>query len=178
MVPDPYLNPSLWRQMNIGALYTIDPDGTVHPGDSKSAASVYRPASLIPTFVLCRISESTKRLDNGLTLDEVASGAWGKLHLVMGSGSTIGALMSVSSEVFGSCHRTPDGVHLVRPLDASSLVAPVTKPLFSFKTFRSFRIGPADDDAAPHDLMLTAKKRWFRKRNNPKFLGFSKDDKL
>jgi uncharacterized protein YfaT (DUF1175 family) len=34
------------------------------------------------------------------------------------------------------------------------------------------------DDAHPHDLMITTKTRWFRNRNNPKFLGFSKDDKL
>lgn len=169
------LDPALWRGFVVDALYTVDEFGEVKPDTARSADAVYNPTDNIPLFALCRISDSTKRLENGLEARKVDEGAWGILYEVTGSGSIIGVIFEIESEAFVSAHCTPDGVHLVRPEPGTEFIV---KPLYSYKTFRSFRVGPMDDDDAPHDLMLTAKRRWFRRRNDPKFLGFSKDDKV
>ena len=137
---------------------------------------MYLPKHIIPEYALCRISESTTRLENGLGVEEKASGPWGTIFMVTGSGSKIGIVLQIESEMFESCHRTPDGLHLLAAdVPKGSFDRPIIKGVYEYKTFKAFRIGPAGDDDTPHDLKVTAKKRWFRKRNNPKFLGFNKD---
>lgn len=172
-VPEKILDPLLWKGFNVDTLYTLYTSGDLRAQDPRSAFTVYHPSSEVPTWVFCRVSESTKRLEKGLTTQTMASGSFGNVYSVVGSGSQIGVLFSVNQQVFKAAHCTPDGIHLV---SHENLVDPIIKPVYVYKTFRAFRIGQTGD-TSPHDLMITAKTRWFRKRNNPKSLGFSKDNK-
>ena len=184
-IPDSFLDPALWRVLKIDSLYTSNEQGVVRPSTQATADAVYNPSHEIPSFIFCRVSESTKRLENGLeavpALDpktnEPVVSAEGDVFTVVGSGSTIGVVFVVNTDLFLSAHCTPDGAHLLN-LDEQLPEGCVMKLVYEYKTFRSFRFGPPHDEAPPHDLMITAKKRWFRKRNNPKALGFSKDDKV
>jgi len=168
------LQTALWKGFAVDTLYTFY-NGEVRPQNLTRALSVYHPAEQIPLFVFCRTSESTKRLDAGLDAEQAVAGPWGAIYEVRGGGSSIGVMVEVTTERFSSAFCTPDGVHLCHNGDAGD--AAVMKELFSYKTFRAFRFGLPGVEDGPHDLMLTAKQRWFRRRNNPKFLGFSKDNK-
>jgi len=179
-VPQALLDASLWKTLRIDALYTVQTDGELRPSDHRVSAEVYNPSDQIPAFVLCRTSDSTKRLEKGLEAaaveDMEAPFPFGNLFTINGGGSPIGVLIELKPDLFRSAHCTPDGVHLC---NAQGEIEPdsIIKPVYAYKTFRSFLIGPAEKDKKPHDVMFTAKARWFRKRNNPKFLGFSKDNK-
>jgi hypothetical protein len=179
-VPPSLLDASLWKTLRTDALYTVQPDGELRPADPKVSSAVYNPSEDIPAYILCRTSDSTKRLEKGLEAvvvdDPEMPFPFGSLFTINGGGSPIGVLVELKPALFRSAHCTPDGVHLCNAqgeIDPESII----KPVYSYKTFRSFLIGPAEKDKKPHDVMLTAKARWFRKRNNPKFLGFSKDSK-
>jgi hypothetical protein len=174
-VPDNYLDPAMWRGFNVNTLYTGSEDGQVRPERQEVADLVYHPSHEIPAFLFCRVSESTKRLENGLEAEQVSAGPEGKVFTVVGSGSTIGIVFVVDTEQFSKAHCTPDGANLLNANPKTMTLKwgyPIIKPIYEFKTFRAFRIGPSKKDDEPHDLMVTAKKR------NPKFLGFSKDDKV
>jgi hypothetical protein len=166
------LSADLWRALSVDALYSLHEDGGIRSMNEKHAPSVYHPADEIPSYVFCRTSGSTKRLEKELTLEEESVTGHLAIYTVKGGGNPIGVLVELMTDQFKAAHCTPDGVHLVNAaseLDSDLIV----KPVFSYKTFRSFLLGPNDD--SPQDVILTAKTRWFRKRVDPKALGFSKD---
>jgi len=176
-IPEGLLDPQLWAGLTITSLYAVYDDGEICPSDSTIANQVYGPSSRIPLYVICRISTSTKRLEKGLAASPLQDiGCRGRIHEVTGGGSPIGVMVGLAPQEFKAAHFTPDGLHLCNG-EADLPPDVIIKPLYDYKTFRSFRVGPADDDDAPHDLMMTAKARWFRERNDPKFLGFSKGSK-
>ncbi len=177
VLPPRFLDPSLWLGLQVDTFYVVYADGQLHPRSTDSADAVYQPAGCIPEFIFCRISDSEKRLEHALESRLAVGGSWGALYEVLGQGSVIGTALSVRTSAFSSTHVLPDMVHLVCMVDDVPHDS-VMKALYDFKTFRSFRLGPMTDDDHPHDLLVTTKARWFRNRNNPKFLGFSKDDKL
>lgn len=176
-LPPRFLSTNLWRQLGVDVLYVAYENGEIRPQNSEQAEEVYYPASRIPSFIFSRISDSEKRLELTLDARTVVDGAWGSLAEVTAGDAVIGLVLVVRSGTFTTAHVLPDMVHLVC---AQANVPPdsVMKGLHEFKTFRSFRLGAGADDDGHHDLIVTAKTRWFRHRHNPKFLGFSKDDKL
>ena len=177
LLPNRFIDPSLWLGLQVDSIYSVYADGVVHPRTVDLADAVYQPSSHIPSFVFCRISESEKRLEQALESRPVMDGPWGVIHEVLGQGSIIGAVLAPQPGSFLAAHVLPDMVHLVADTDDIPKDS-IMKGLYDHKTFRSFRLGPASDEAHPHDVLVTTKTRWFRTRNNPKFLGFSKDDNL
>lgn len=176
-LPPRFLDTGLWRQLGVDILYTAYENGEIRPQNLKRAEDVYYPATRIPAFIFSRVSDSEKRLELTLNARTVVDGAWGSLDEIVAGDAVIGLVLAVRSGVFVTAHVLPDIVHLVC---AHAVIPPdaVMKGLHEFKTFRSFRLGPGTDDDGHHDIIVTAKTRWFRHRHNPKFLGFSKDDKL
>jgi hypothetical protein len=175
-LPARFRDPGLWLGLQVDTIYAAYADGQIHPQTTDKADAVYQPSSVIPSFVFCRISDSEKRLEQAVESRPVMNGSWGVLHEVLGQGTIIGAAFAVNVAAFSSAHVLPDMVHLVSMVDDVPHDS-IMKGLYEHKTFRSFRLGPMGDDQHPHDLLVTTKTRWFRNRNNPKFLGFSKDDK-
>lgn len=176
MLPQHFQDPSLWLKLKVDAIYWTYGDGQLLPEMGGSAEAVYQPSSAVPSVMICRISDSEKRLEQTLTVRPAVRGAWGVLYEVLGQGAVIGTAMEVAEEAFSVAHVLPDMVHLVSNTDNVSPDS-IMKSLYNFKTFRSFRLGSMMDDGQPHDVLVTTKSRWFRNRNNPKFLGFSKDEK-
>lgn len=176
-LPARFTDPGLWLGLQVDTIYSAYADGEIHPRTTGRADAVYQPSSVVPAYVFCRISESEKRLEQALTSQAVMDGTWGILHEILGQGAKIGAVLALKAGAFMTAHVLPDMVHLVSVVDDIPNES-IMKSLYDYKTFRAFRLGPLADDAHPHDLLITTKTRWFRNRNNPKFLGFSKDDKL
>lgn len=172
-LPLQLLSPDLWRSLKVDSLYTLHESGELRPSTLAHASAVYGPASDIPFWVFCRTSESTKRLEKGLEMQKESEVESVSVYTVHGAGSPIGVLVAVAPDLFKSAHCTPDGVHLCTKQGEVADDA-IVKSIFAYKTFRSFRVGAPLQETA-HDVLITAKTRWFRRRNNPKFLGFSKD---
>jgi hypothetical protein len=167
------VDPTLWANLHVGALYVVTQDDEVRPQDHTNADDVYAPIANIPKYVMCRISTSTKRLENGLTSTKVGEGEWGEVYQVKGSGSIIGVVVSVREDIFGSAIYMPDGVifmHRANELPDKCVVSSA----YAYKTFKIFRIG-TDTEGDSYDLYLTTKKRWYKNRHNQKSLGFSKE---
>jgi hypothetical protein len=116
-LPTQFLNPSMWLGLKVDALYSAYADGQIHPQSMDRADAVYQPSSMIPSVVLCRISESEKRLEQALESNAVVDGSWGVLHEVLGQGAIIGAAITIKEGVFMAAHVLPDMVHLVSMLD-------------------------------------------------------------
>ena len=175
--PTELLDPDFWLKLSPDVLYAVYGKDDCNL-DLDRAVDVYRPSDDIPSYLLCRTSDRTKRLEAGTEAVPVpCKGPNASFFEVTGSGVVIGIMVQINQAGFQFAHVTPDGAHLVGREPFQS--APIVKDVFSHKTFRSFAIGPTEDriESGAHDLMVTAKTRWFRKRNNPKFLGFSKENK-
>ena len=132
---------------------------------------------MLPRTILCRTSDSEKRLAGAepLTTRPLANGSWGVLHEVLGNGGAVGLSLDIADKAFVGVHALPDIVHLLAPTRSLAADA-IVKAVYDGKTIRLYRLGPPDE-TKPHDLVLTTKARWFRARSNPKFLGFSKDER-
>lgn len=176
MLDASFLEADRWGRMPIDVLHSVYTDGVVAPL-AMVPSEIYQPASRVPTHLLCKTSDSEKRLAGLLQTRLSGSGRWGRVYEVVGHGSLVGVVVQLEDNAFCGAHVQPDVVHLVscvEELPDDSIV----KDVYLGKTVRLFSIGPIDENKRPHDMMLTAKARWFRHRHNPKFLGFSKEDKL
>ncbi len=171
-----YLETSRWQTLVVDVLYALHHDDTMTPS-SFEPDGVFGPVTLLPKTILCRTSDSDKRLAgmDHLNTRPLAEGSWGVLHEVMGGGGVVGLSLDVAADAFAGVHALPDIVHLVAPTKSIAADA-IVKPVYDGKTIRLYRLGPLDDKK-PHDLVLTTKERWFRARSNPKYLGFSKDER-
>jgi hypothetical protein len=178
MVPAKYLEASIWQALSVDVLYAVYDDGEIVPG-TLDAEAVYQPVGRVPAFVLCRTSDSEKRMESVLSSNVIQSGAWGDLCEVLGGGSPLGLCVCIKQgDTFCGAHALPDIIHLIACMDDLPADSAV-KDVYDGKNIKVYRMGPVTDDAHPHhDLVITTKFRWFRNRNNPKFLGFSKDDRV
>lgn len=175
MVPTRYLDPVIWQGLPVDVLHVAYDDGYISPGSTEPDA-IYQPVARIPVVVLVRTSDSEKRLESKLAPVLLKEGDWGSVFEVQGAGAPLGLCIVVKAGVFCGAHPLPDMVHLVaceEELPADSIV----KGLYETQKIKVFLMGPIEGNDRPHDLLVTTKTRWFRNRNNPKFLGFSKDDK-
>jgi hypothetical protein len=126
---------------------------------------------VLPTALVVRTSSRERRLVGVPVSVELAAGPWGTVHSVTGHGSQIGIVLSVAPGRFCGAHVLPDGAHLV--LGRKEAPAPRIRDLYVSRSARLFAVG----DEGQEDLLLTSRTRWFRARNNPHFLGFSKGDR-
>lgn len=176
-IPLSFLDASRWQALPIDVLFVQYEDGEQAPlPNVVEPSTVYQPVAKVPNIVFCRTSDSEKRLDNELDAKVVGSGFWGQLCEVQGAGATIGVVLLPAPGVFCGAHALPDMVHLViceDDLSPDSIISDV----YDSKTIRSFLMGPPVGDRL-HDFIMTTKARWFRNRINPKYLGFSKDEKV
>ena len=176
-IPLSFLDASRWQGLNLDVLMSLYEDGTEAPLPSAvEPETVYQPVGRVPSVVFCRTSDSEKRLESQLESVVVASGPWGQLCEVQGGGGVIGLVLLPATGVFCGAHVLPDMVHLVvceDDLAENSIISEVHES----KTIRAFLMGPPTGDRI-HDFLMTTKARWFRNRINPKYLGFSKDEKV
>jgi hypothetical protein len=171
---DDVLIASTWQKLPIGSFFSrYEADGPLLP-EGDSPADVFQPASMVPIEVLIRTSEREKRLEFNLDAREITSGQWGALFEIAGDGNPVGLLLRVAPQTFCGAHALLDVVHLLANTESVANDATI-KDIHLSKTVRVFRIG--SDDNLPHDIVMTTKSRWFRNRNNPKHLGFSKEEK-
>lgn len=174
MLPAFYLDAVTWQKLPGGVFFArYEGEEDIYPRELVPS-SVYRPVSQVPTEVFIRTSEREKRLEFELKASAVASGPWGQLVDVSGAGSQVGLVLLPTSAFIGA-HVMPDIVHLLGN-DESVAYDAVIKDVHVAKSVRVFTIGPISG-AAPQELLLTTKLRWFRSRNNPKHLGFSKEER-
>jgi hypothetical protein len=174
-----FLEASLWQRIPGDVFFSrYAGDETIHPEDL-SPSSVYRPVSMVPSEIFVRTSEREKRLEFELKATEISKGHWGALYDVSGAGSQVGLVMTVNP-VFIGAHVLPDIVHLLGN-DESIAFDGIITDIHLAKTVRVFKVGfslrESEEEHIPHDVVLTTKYRWFRNRNNPKHLGFSKEEK-
>lgn len=175
MLPSVYLDANTWQKLPGGSFFArYAGDEAIYPSDM-TPSQIFRPVADVPTEVFIRTSEREKRLEFQLEAKELASGAWGKLLDVSGAGSQVGLVFLVSPCFIGA-HILPDIVHLLGN-DESIAYDAVIRDIHTSKTIRMFSIGPVASDVMPEEIVLTTKLRWFRNRNNPKHLGFSKEEK-
>ncbi len=177
-LPVKYLDATRWQHLPLDVLYAIYSDDEDNLDPSFEPIEVYQPVQRIPVFILCRTSDSEKRLEGALSSRVVRGGEWGSLFEVVGNAAVVGLVFCINQEQFCGSHVTPDGVTL---LACETDIPPgaIMKELYDGgKIVRAFRVGPPTDDKAPHDVLIATKNRWFRNRINPKHLGFSKDEKV
>lgn len=176
-VPKSFLDPARWAALPVDVLFAEYVDGTQAPLPAVvEPDNVYQPVGAVPNIVFCRVSDSEKRLEQSIDARVITSGFWGQLCEVLGGGASIGLVLLPAQGVFCGAHAMPDMVHLVvceDDLPPDSIISDV----YENKTIRMFLTGPAKGERL-HDLIITTKARWFRNRINPKYLGFSKDEKV
>lgn len=170
------LRPDIWSKLELNTLYGWVNDAGLYPNDLSKADESYLPTDWIPDLLIVRTSSSSKRLDKGITEKAVKSVSPKTIKVsdIECAGSKIGVVLRPKKDVFVQSYFTPDGCML---LTGYELDQAIVKDGYSFKTMRMYLIGNngLDPKTNVHDCLVTAKKRWFRNRNDPKFLGFSKD---
>lgn len=172
MLPDMYLSAETWQKVPADVFFAVY-DGSISPV-SLSPVDVYRPAGDVPSEILIRTSEREKRLEADLTSNVLTSGPWGSLYVVDGDGSQVGLVLIPKPGRFCGAHVMPDVVHLLGNSESVANDA-IIKDIHIAKSVRLLKVGSQEDE--PHDIVFTTKLRWFRNRNNPKHLGFSKEEK-
>lgn len=175
MIDPKFLDPAYWAHLVVDVLYSVYENGTVVP-EGPEPDGVYPPVHWVPKYVLCRLSDSEKRLEGALEVKEAKAGAWGSVFDVTGAGAQVGVIIEMGPPFCGA-HVNPDGVHLVGCVDGLP-EGSIVVDLFEAKTLKIFSVGPGAPADFAHDVVITTKTRWFRNRNNPKFLGFTKDEKV
>lgn len=174
-LPRDFLEASTWAPLPVDIIHVrygaekLEPQGL-------EPETAYRPIRDIPKQVVYRTSDREKRLEVSLSEALVTSGPWGELHEITGGGSHIGFVILLKPNAFCGAHLLPDSAHLISYAELLPDTC-IIKDIHDHKMFRLFKIGPAGNDDSPHDVIVTTKTRWFRNRNNPKFLGFSKDER-
>lgn len=167
MKTEDLLSSALWKSLETDRFYIVQNDGTVHPQDVNST-DAYIPNGTFDK-ILCRVSDSTKRLGESLNCELHHSDWWGDVHHLSGTGSPIGVMIDLKDK-FASADYMPDGICLFAP-ENKFTDDTVLGGDYEFKSIRAFPMG---EDG---DVMITVKNRWFRNINNPRFLGFSKETK-
>lgn len=166
----PFIDAALWADAKPFILLNLF-DGFEPTSNLKTPATLlYSPANAVPTATCVRISQSTKRLEGVLQAKVVAEGAWGKQYEV-GQGNNVVGYAWLWANVFSHAHTLPDIVHLINKSDP--VEQQVASLIFDSKGLKLVTI--SDGDAV--DIMLTTKQRFFRARNNPKNLGFAKEER-
>ncbi len=164
-----------WVRAPVDILHSVYNDGTQVPermGELDTA--LYQPTNRIPRAVFARLSDSEKRLDQELSIREVSYHRWGSICEVLGGGALIGAFVFTHMGCFEHAHVLPDGAHFSMGSRVPAMADPFVKDLYTNKSFRVFE---TTDGVDVSDVVVVTKQRWFRNRNNPKFLGFSKDER-
>lgn len=175
-IPSEFLAADCWRPLGVNLLVSQYADGRRIPLNNLEPDGVYQPVGEVPVAIFCRTSTSEKRLEGRLEAEVVASAPWGEVFEVTGNGSQVGFVLRIEPGAFCGAHVLPDMVHCIaceeELPDESTL-----KDVYEGKSIRVYAVGPIQDKDRPQDILVTTKTRWFRARNNPKYLGFSKDDK-
>lgn len=179
MFPKFYLDAGLWHRLPVDFFFSrYAGDEEVYPQEL-TPDSVYRSISLVPTEVFVRTSEREKRLEFELEAKKVAEGKWGTLFEVSGAGSQVG-LVTILNPIFIGAHVLPDMVHLMGNSESVAFDG-IIRDIYLAKATRMFEVGYSlrseQGEDVPFDVVMTSKNRWFRIRNNPKYLGFSKEEK-
>lgn len=162
-LPNRYLTPQLWASFTADIIHSSSADGT---HSTLEPETIYTPVVNVPLFVAYRTSDREKRLESDLQTKVVTEGDWGVLHEVTGGGSHVGFVLEVKPGHFAGAVSLPDSVHFMH---RESIV---DAPAKSVHNHRMLKVMSFDKD-----LYVVTKTRWFRNRNNPKFLGFSKDER-
>lgn len=170
------LRPDIWANLELNTLYCWMNDAGLYPKDISKADESYLPTDWIPDLLVVRTSSSSKRLEKGISEKSIRSPSSRTIKIsdVECAGSKIGVILRPKKDQFVQSYFTPDGCLLLTGYDLDDAVV---KDGYDFKTMRMYLIGKKNLDPKTnvHDCLVTAKKRWFRSRNDPKFLGFSKD---
>ncbi len=169
--PTTLTSSELWKSLEVDRFFVMNSDGDIHPKEV-TPEEAYVPNSL-PEMILCRISDSTKRLGEHLTISVVEEDWWGKVYHLSGTGSPVGILLALNQDRFSSADYMPDGIHVFGK-EKDPKGATILRQGYDFKSFRVF---PIEVGGIGHGLMVTVKNRWFRDRNDPKHLGYSKEAK-
>jgi hypothetical protein len=158
-----FSEPTEWLDLPVGFYvpYRAVDDA---PDLGLSSAEGYR-ETVVPGALVFLATDVARRFEKSFVFTEERSGGFGTIYQVRTvDGPQIGFVVLLNKEKFVNAYMTPDVVHL-----ASVEAGEVPEVLYEDKVFRSFSFGG--------DVMFTTRARWFRTRNNPKFLGYSKDDK-
>lgn len=166
----PFLDAALWADAKPFILMSLY-NGFEPVSNLKTPATMlYAPKKEVPTATCVRISQSSKRLEGTLQAKVVAEGTWGKQYEV-GQGNNVVGYAWMWAPIFSHGHTLPDIVHLINKVDPQNQQTPSL--VFDTKGLKLVTI--VDGDAV--DIMLTTKQRFFRARNNPKSLGFAKEER-
>ena len=163
---DRFLVPATWAALPVDRITPLYPNGQELLTGTALSEAVYTPLSKIPEVVVFRTSDREKRLEGDLLHSLLKSGEWGTLHEVTGAGSHVGFVLTPAPGYFEGASCMPDNLHLMK---RTSLMVEHAKTVHNHKMLKFFSFDC--------DLYVVTKSRWFRSRNNPKYLGFSKDEK-